>query len=118
MESLDAQCLVVDLAAGERATPDHWHHCRDGTLACGFGNSPRAFSWAPEAVAEMAQRWRRRRRPVPPAIAQLVAGHAAFVELLANAELEQPRSIVHDLRTGELRAYWEDERAEVVIGPE
>jgi hypothetical protein len=118
MESLDAQCLVIDLAAGEGPTPDRWHHGRDGTLACAFGDSPRAFSWQPEAVAEMAERWRGSARPVPPAIERLVASHGAFVELLANARLEQPRSIVHDLGTGELRAYWDDERAQVVIGPE
>ena len=66
----------------------------------------------------MAERWRASRRPVPPAIARLVASHGAFVELLANAKLEQPRSIVHDVRTGELTARWGDERALVVIGPE
>ena len=76
------------------------------------------FSSPAEAVAEMAERWRRRHCPVPPAIAQLVEGHGAFVELLANAKLEQPRSIVHDLRTCELRAYWDDERVLVVIGPD
>ena len=118
MESLDAQCLIIDLAAGEGPTPDHWQHRRDGTLACGFGNGSRTFSWSPEAVAEMAERWRASRRPVPPAIARLVASHGAFVELLANAKLEQPRSIVHDVRTSELTACWGDERPQVVIGPD
>jgi hypothetical protein len=119
MESLDAQCLVIDLITGEGGpTPDRWQHRRDGTLAYRFGNSPRTFSWWPEAVAEMAERWRRSRRSVPPAIAQLVAGHRAFVNLLASAEVEQPWSIVHDLRTSELTACWGDDRPLVVIGPD
>lgn len=119
MESLDAQCLVIDLVTTEDGPmPDQWQHRSDGVLMYRFGDGGRTFSWPAAPVAEMAARWRESGRRVPAPIAQIVESHRAFVALLDDGGLEQPETITHHLKTGELIALWSQDRPAVVIGPE
>ena len=54
MDSLDAQCLLIQLAEGEMPPPELWRHDRSGALSCRYEDAERAFSWPAEQVAEMA----------------------------------------------------------------
>lgn len=119
MDSLDAQCLMIDLTTSEGArAPDQWMHLADGTLAYRFGESANSFSWPPHTVAEMATRWRGEARAVPERIAGLVAGHTAFAAMLDSGDLSRPDRIVHDLEADELKAFWDDEKLVVVVDSE
>lgn len=119
MNSLDAQCLVCDLAcANDAQAPDQWQHLSDGTLAYRFGDSAKTFSWPADAVAEMATRWRAAGRAVPAPVARLVERHLAFAQILQAGDLEEPARIIHDLRTAEVTAVWDDEEVLVVTEPD
>jgi hypothetical protein len=58
MDSLDAQCLLIQLTEREIHPPDLWRHDRSGALVCGNEGGERTFTWPAEDVSEMARRWR------------------------------------------------------------
>lgn len=119
MDSLDAQCLVVDLASSEDAQPpDQWQDLADGTLAYRFGSSSNTFSWRKEVVGDLAERWRTSDKPVPAQIAGLVRTHQAFAAMVENGKVDPPDRVIHDLRTGELEAIWNDEKLLVIVEPD
>lgn len=116
MLTLDAQCLLVRLAdQADTDLPDIFLHGRDGSLTYGFASSRNTSTWEATAVREMAERWRSLDVHAPPRIADYVAAHRRFVALLDGGDIEAPDATVHDLCTGELRAYWEKEKVVVVI---
>lgn len=118
MDSLDAQCLAFDLTSAGGEAPDQWQHFADGSLAYRFGESPNTFSWPADKVTDMATRWRASGRDVPHAIATLVEGHRRFTDILESAALASPDRVIHDLRSDELLAFWDDEKRLVIVGPE
>jgi hypothetical protein len=71
MDSLDAQCLVIQCAEGKLCPPDLWRHERSGSLSCAYEGGERVFTWPAEDVAEMARRWRNSDRSVLPEQARL-----------------------------------------------
>lgn len=117
MDSIDAQCLVVDLLDARAAGPPLWRHDRDGTLHYRFDGSPRSYSWEAEAVADMAEEWRSRGGPPsPPAsIERHVAAHRALFGILDEDGREAPNSVVHDLDALEVSAVWEEAKLVVIV---
>jgi hypothetical protein len=116
MDSLDAQCLLIDAVAGEIPPPSLWRHSRSGELSCAYTNGERTFTWSVDDVAEMAARWREESHPeVPQCVGPYLDAHRRFEDMLAQGELEPPDQVVHDFDRRELRAVWEDRKAIVVI---
>lgn len=117
MDSVDAECLAIDLALSEGATPpDQWQHPSDGTLAFRFGDSENTYSWSPAEVARMAARWRAADRAVPQCVAKLAAGHRAFAKLVDESDLDPPSRVIHDLRADEVSAVWDESKLVVIVG--
>ena len=117
MDSIDAQCLVVDLFDARAAGPPFWRHDRDGTLHYRFDNSPRSYSWEADAVRAMAEEWREREppAPTPASIAGHVAAHRELLGVLAGDGRDPPDSVVHDLGAREVSAVWEEARLVVIV---
>ena len=117
MDSIDAQCLVVDLLDARAAGPPLWRHDRDGTLHYRFDGSPRSYSWEADAVADMGEEWRTREPPAPPpaSIERHVAAHRALIGILDEDGREAPDSVVHDLEALEVSAVWEDAKLVVIV---
>lgn len=117
MDSIDAQCLVVDLLDPEGASPPQWRHPRDGSLHYRFAGSPRSFSWPADVVADMAADWRARpdAASVPAAVARHVDVHQRVLSLLAGEQRGLPDAVVHDLDAEEVQLIWEDEKLIVII---
>jgi hypothetical protein len=117
MDSIDAQCLVVDLFDARAAGPPFWRHDRDGTLHYRFDGSPRSYSWEAEAVTAMAEEWRTREPPAPPpaSIARHVTAHLALISILTDDGREAPDSVVHDLDAGEVSAVWNEAKLVVIL---
>ena len=116
MDSLDAQCLLIEVAHGEIRHPDLWRHERSGTLTCCYENGTRTFTWPAEDVAELARRWRESRRDRTPQHAlALRDAHEHLAALIAEAGLGPPDVVIHDLGHAELRAFWEDEKVMLVV---
>jgi hypothetical protein len=52
MDSLVAQCLLIQLAEGEIRAPELWCHDRSGALSCGYeGGECRAASIAEREIS-------------------------------------------------------------------
>ncbi|HEX3242144.1 MAG TPA: hypothetical protein VHQ97_03610 [Solirubrobacterales bacterium] len=116
MDSLDAQCLLIDTVAGEIPPPSLWRHSRSGELSCAYASGEQTFTWSAGDVAEMASRWRTESdREVPEHAGPYLDAHRRFEEMLAQGGLELPDLVVHDFDRRELRAVWEDRKAVVVI---
>jgi hypothetical protein len=116
MDSLDAQCLLIQLSEGEIRPPDLWRHNRSGALECGYENGERSFTWPAEAVAEMARRWRQSGTSrAPEQVLALRDAHERLAALAGKAGLRPADALIHDLRRGELRAVWEDEKVVVRV---
>jgi hypothetical protein len=116
MDSLDAQCLLIDVVMGEIPPPDLWRHDRSGALACCYEGGRRTFTWPPEDVAEMARRWRDGDRDRTPKRAlALQDAHERLAALIAEAELGPADLVIHDLGRAELRAIWEHEKVVLVV---
>ena len=117
MDSIDAQCLVVDLFDARAAGPPFWRHDRDGTLHYRFDGSPRSYSWETDAVAAMAEEWREREppAPVPASIERHVAAHRELLGVLAGDGRDPPDSVVHDLGAREVSAVWEEAKLVVIV---
>ncbi len=116
MDSLDAQCLVIDAIADEMPPPSLWHHSRSGELSCAIANGEQTFTWSADDVAEMACRWRGKSdREVPKHAGPYLDAHRRFEEMVAQGGLESPDLVVHDFDRRELRAVWEERKAVVVL---
>jgi hypothetical protein len=116
MDSLDAQCLLIQLAEGEIRAPDLWRHDRSGALSCAYDGGELAFTWQAEQVAQLARTWRSsdtRRAPDP--AQPLLDAHQRLVAVARDAGLGPADVIVHDLGRGEIRGTWEDEKVLVVV---
>jgi hypothetical protein len=116
MDSLDAQCLLIQLTERETRPPDLWRHDRSGALACGYEGGERTFTWPAEDVAEMARRWRHSDTSrAPKQVLALRAAHERLVALTREAGLRPADVLIHDLARAELRAVWEDEKVVLVV---
>jgi hypothetical protein len=116
MDSLDAQCLLIQLSEGEIRAPDLWRHDRSGALECGYESGERTFTWSADAVAEMAQRWRQSGTSrAPEQVMALRDAHERLAALAGKAGLRPADALIHYLRRGELQAVWEDEKVVVVV---
>ena len=116
MDSLDAQCLLIQLAEGEVPPPQHWRHERSGDLSCHYEEATRAFTWRAEEVARMARRWRTSDATEPPELARpFIAAHERLMALAGEAGLGPADVITHHLERGEIEATWEDRKVKVVV---
>jgi hypothetical protein len=117
MDSLDAQCLVVQLAEEDGApSPNVWLHGSDGSLGCAFSGGSRTYTWRASEVSEVAERWRRSKPArVPTSLASIVDTHRRFARIVEEAGLDPPDVVVHDLGRSEVRAVWTAPKLVVVI---
>jgi hypothetical protein len=116
VDSLDAQCLLVDLFERESRAPDLWRHASDGGLSCAYAEGTRTFSWESRAVSDMAARWREEHGDEVPALARpFVDVHTRVRDLIDRGELGPPDAIIHDFPRSEVAAVWEEAKLVVVI---
>jgi hypothetical protein len=116
MDSLDAQCLLMQLAEGELRAPDLWRHDRSGSLSCAYEGGGRTFTWPAENVAEMARTWRNSDTSRAPEQARLfVDVHQRLEALASEAGLGPADVIVHDLGRAEIRGRWAEEELVLVV---
>ncbi len=117
MDSLDAQCLLIQLTEGEIRAPDLWRHDRSGALSCGYESGELVFTWPAENVAEMARTWRNADTSRVPEQARLFLDAHKRLEVLASESgLGPADAIVHYLGRAEIRGRWE--HAKVVLAVE
>jgi hypothetical protein len=116
MDSLDAQCLIIQLAEGEIRAPDLWRHDRSGALSCGYERGELAFTWPAENVAEMARTWRNSDTSRAPEQARLFRdAHERLEALASEAGLGPADVIIHHLGRAEIQGRWEDEEVVLVV---
>jgi hypothetical protein len=116
MDSLDAQCLIIQLAEGEIRAPDLWRHDRSGALSCGYERGELAFTWPTENVAEMARTWRNSDTSRAPEQARLFRdAHERLEALASEAGLGPADVIIHHLGRAEIQGRWEDEEVVLVV---
>jgi hypothetical protein len=116
MDSLDAQCLLIQLTADEIRPPDLWRHDRSGALTCGYEGGQRTFTWPAEDVAEMARRWRHSdAKRAPEQALAFRDAHERLASLASGAGLGPADVLIHDLARAELRGVWEDEKVVLVV---
>jgi hypothetical protein len=116
MDSLDAQCLLIQLAEGEIRPPDVWRHARSGALSCAYEGGEWAFTWPAEDVAEMARTWRDSDTSRAPERARLfLHAHQRLNALASEAGLGPADVMIHHLGRAELRGIWEDEEVVLVV---
>jgi hypothetical protein len=117
MDSLDAQCLLLQLAYGEGVRPpDPWRHERSGALTFAYAGSERSFTWPAEEVAQLVRRWRELEADeVAEPVRFLREAHAHLGRLIRGAGLDPPDEMIHDLSRAELRMAWHDEKIVLVI---
>jgi hypothetical protein len=116
MDSLDAQCLLIQLAEGEIRAPDLWRHDRSGALSCGYEGGACAFTWRAEQVARMADTWRKTDTTRAPERARFfVDAHQRLVAVASQAGLGPADVITHRLGRAEIRGTWEHEKVVLVV---
>jgi hypothetical protein len=116
MDSLDAQCLLMQLAEGEIRAPDLWRHDRSGALSCAYERGELAFTWPAENVAEMARTWRNSDTSRAPEQARVfLDAHQRLEALASEAGLGPADVIIHHLGRAEIRGRWEDEEVVLVV---
>jgi hypothetical protein len=116
MDSLDAQCLLIQLTEGEIRPPDLWRHDRSGALSCAYEGGEATFTWPAENVAEMARTWRDSDTSRAPEQARLfLDAHQRLEALASEAGLGPADVMIHDLGRAELRGVWENEEVVVII---
>ena len=116
MDSLDAQCLLIEITQAELRPPDLWRHDRSGELACAYEDGTQTFTWRSEQVAALAQRWRNRKeRRLPDLALALRNAHERLAELAEEASLPAADVVIHDLPRAELRGVWEDQKVVLVV---
>lgn len=116
MDSLDAQCLLIELVERELPPPDLWHHKRSGELSCAYSEGEQTFTWKADAVAEMAERWRASEsREVPGRLHPFIDAHRRLDQILTEAGRPPADEVVHDFKRRELRLRWVDEKLVLVV---
>ena len=116
MDSLDAQCLIVDLIEREMPSPDLWHHRRSGELSCAYAEGKQTFTSDVDAVTDLARRWRESgTEDAPERVRPFLDAHRRLAGMVAEQGLGPADAIVHDLDRRELRLRWEEEKIVVVI---
>jgi hypothetical protein len=115
VDSLDAQCLVIQLAEGEIHPPDVWRHDRSGALSCAYEGGEWSFTWPADDVAEMASTWRESNaRHMPEQARLFLDAHQRLEALASEAGLGPADVIIHHFGRRELRAVWENGTVVVV----
>jgi hypothetical protein len=115
MDSLLAQCLVIQLADGEVRPPDLWRHHRSGALTCAYEGSERTFTWPAADVAAMARTWRDSGSRPPGQARLFVNAHQHLEALASEAGLGPADMMIHHLGRAELRGVWENEQVVLVV---
>jgi hypothetical protein len=116
MDSLDAQCLLLQATEGKVRPPDLWRHDSSGALSCAYEGSERTFTWPAKDVAEMARTWRSSNTSRAPEQARLFQdAHQRLEALACEAGLGPPDVMIHDLGRAELRGIWNDEQVVLVV---
>ncbi len=116
MDSLDAQCLLMQTVEGQVRPPDIWRHYRSGALSCAYEGGESVFTWPARDVAKMGRRWRDSGTSRNAGQASLLAdAHRRLAALVREAGLGPPDTVVHDLGRAEFRAVWEDEEVVLVV---
>lgn len=116
MDSLDAQCLLIQVTMGEQRPPDLWCHERSGALTCAYESGTRTFTWPAKDVGELARKWRGRGAgPTPPQALALRDAHERLSAMAGDAGLPAADVVVHDLLRGQLRAIWEEQKVVLVV---
>ena len=116
MDSLDAQCLLIQVTMGEQRPPDLWRHDRSGALSCAYEGGTRTFTWPAKDVAELARTWRSREPGRTPQQAlDLRNAHARLSAMADEAGLPAADVVIHDLRRAELTAIWEKQKVVLMV---
>jgi hypothetical protein len=116
MDSLDAQCLVMQLTDGTVPPPDLWRHDRSGALSWAYSGGENTYTWRPEQVADMARRWRRENANGEPApVRKLADAHRRLLAMAGEVGLGPADVVVHDLTRAEIRGMWGEQKLVVVI---
>jgi hypothetical protein len=116
MDSLDAQCLLIQVTMGEQRPPDVWRHERTGALSCAYEGGTRTFTWPAKDVVKLARRWRSRGPGrTPPQALALRDAHERLSAMAGEAGLPAADVVIHDLRRAELRAIWEEQKVVLVV---
>jgi hypothetical protein len=116
MDSLDAQCLLMQLSEGEIRAPDLWRHDRSGALSCAYEDGESCFTWPADDVSEMARRWRNSGTSHAPELARLFRdAHHRLLAMASEAGLGAADAIVHDLGRAEIRGRWDEEQLVLVV---
>jgi hypothetical protein len=116
MDSLDAQCLLIQLTEGEIRAPDLWRHDRSGALSCAYEGGEGTFSWPAEDVAAMARTWRDSDTSRAPEQARLfLDAHQRLEALAGEAGLGPADVIIHHLGRAEIQGIWGEKEVVVVI---
>lgn len=115
MDSLDAQCLLMQVA-GEIRPPDLWRHDRSGALSCAYESGEQTFTWPAQDVADMARTWRDSDTSRAPEQARwFLDAHQRLEALASEAGLGPADVMIHDFGRAELRAVWANERVVLVV---
>lgn len=116
MDSLDAQCLLMQLAEGEIRPPDVWRHDSCGALSCAYEGGESVFTWPAEDVAEMARTWRDSGKSRPPKQARLfLDAHQRLKALASEAGLGPADAVIHHLGRAQIQGIWKDEEVVLVV---
>jgi hypothetical protein len=116
MDSLDAQCLLIQVAMGKQRPPDLWRHDRSGELSYAYEDGTRTFTWPAKDVAELARKWRDRDPGETPRQAlDLREAHERLSAMADEAGLPAADIVIHDLPHAELRAIWEEQKVVLVV---
>lgn len=116
MDSLDAQCLVIQLLEGEIPLPELWRHDRSGALTYAYEGSDRSFTWPAESVADMARRWRDSDQNLEPErVRSFLDAHNRLQAMATEAGLGHADTVIHHLGRAELRGVWEQEKVVLVV---
>jgi hypothetical protein len=116
MDSLDAQCLLIQVTSGEQRPPDLWRHDRSGALSCAYEDGTSTFTWPAKDVGELARKWHGRGPgSTPPQALALRDAHKRLSAMADEAGLPAADVVIHDLPRAELRAIWEKEKVVLVV---
>jgi hypothetical protein len=116
MDSLDAQCLLIQVTMGEPRPPDLWRHNRSGELSCAYEDGTSTFTWPARDVARLARTWRDRDPgETPQQVLDLRNAHERLSATIGEAGLPPADVIIYDLRRAEPRAFWEKEKVVLVV---
>jgi hypothetical protein len=117
MDSLDAQCLIIETVEREMPLPGIWRHdCVSGSLSCAYEGGENVFTWPREDVAAMARRWRdsdahrtsKRAR-------QFVDAYQRLEAVIRESGLRPPDTVTFHLGLAALRAQWDREKVVVEV---